>query len=84
LAALKVIEIGPEHDVHPGALGQFRRHVDAGGALGVLVNLLQGDDFCVGLSEDVGDALKIYLTVQSLGVVDVVGHHAQNHWRDIR
>ena len=51
---------------------------------GVFVNLLQGDDICVGLSEDVGDALKIYLTVQSLGVVNVVGHHAQNHWRDIR
>jgi hypothetical protein len=84
LATLKVIEVGSKRDVHPGELGQVRRHVDAAGAPGVFVNLLQGDDVCVGLSEDVGDALKIYLTVQSLGVADVVGHHAQNHWRDIR
>ena len=71
MATLKVIKVGSKRDVHSSEPGQVRWHVDVAGAPGVFVNLLQGDDVCVGLLDDISDALKIYLAVQSLGVVDV-------------
>ena len=81
-ATLK-IEVGPECHVHVGSLGQLGCHVDATGALRVLVDLLQGDRVGVRVRDDFGDTVEIDLPIQPLPVMDVIGHNAENDRRDL-
>ena len=46
-------------------------------ALDAAINFLQADDVDLGVEDDLRDALEIEFPVESLAVVDVVGHHAE-------
>ena len=71
-------------EVQAGEPGEFGGLIDAAGACGFLVNLLERDDVGTGGGDHAGETDEVEFAVHPFAVVDIVGENAERRDRGRR